>query len=150
MHGRGTAGKPMDNNEGGATMNHDLDKFIEQQFLPFHRQNVDSLIKKHPHLINIVNTILANKDNRAAIQVTHSGKVIGEYTLYLDGLFIVKVDCGRLDSQINHPFLGVVKPYVVVEQVVLEKIVADENNYLNEPFSAVGPYLPDLTIKFLN
>ncbi len=106
-------------------MNHDLDKFIEQQVLPFHRQNVDALIKKHPYIIDFVNTILANKDNRAAIQVTDSGKVIGEYTLYLDGLFIVKVDSGRLDSQIHHPFLGVVKPYVVVERVVLEKILAD-------------------------
>lgn len=131
-------------------MNHDLDKFIEQQVVPFHRQNVEALIKKHPHIINIINTVLANKENRAAIQVIESGKVIGEYTLHLDGLFIVKVDFGKLASQIHHPFLGVIKPYVVVERAVLEKILADKSSYLNEPFSAVVPYLPDLTIKFLS
>jgi hypothetical protein len=131
-------------------MNNDLDKFIEQQVVPFHRKNVDALIKQHPHIINIVNAILAKKDNRAAIQVTDSGKVIGEYTLHLDGLYITKVDSGRLASQINHPFLGVIKPYIIIERAVLEKILTDESSYLQEPFSAVVPYLKDLTIKFLS
>ncbi|MFZ5650166.1 MAG: hypothetical protein ACOY4I_04865 [Bacillota bacterium] len=66
--------------------------------------------------------------------MTENGKAVGEYAFYLDGLYISKVEKGALASEIHHPF-GSIKPYGIIEKSLLEKIIEDEQNVINEPFS---------------
>ena len=60
------------------------------------------------------------------------------------------MESGKLDSEIHHPFLGIIKPYVSMERHVLEKIIADENNLINDYVPTINKYLPETTIKFLH
>jgi len=82
------------------------------------------------------------------LQITENGKVIGEYTFILDGLYIKDVQSGVLSSEIHHPF-GTVKPYGIIEKRALERMLQDEQGFINEPFSTFRKYMPDITIKFM-
>jgi len=66
----------------------------------------------------------------------------------LDGLYISRVESETLSSEINHPF-GVIRPYGIIEKSVLEKLLEDEQRIIEQPFSTIAKYLPDITIKFL-
>jgi len=103
---------------------------------------------KHPYFYSIVNSALAGRKNKVGLQVTQAGKVIGEYTFHLEGLHIENVDIGQLDSGIHHPFLGLVKPYGVIEINAIERILDDEE-FTSELITAFVRYLPDITLKFL-
>lgn len=128
----------------------DIDELIQKEFIPFRKRLTDQFLAKHPHISGIVNSILSNKDNKFGMQVTENGRVVGEYTFHFEALQINNTECGKLDSTIHHPFIGVIKPYTIIERKILEKIIADEPSFQNEPFSAFTKYLPDITIKFLH
>ncbi|MDU2064143.1 MAG: hypothetical protein E6713_04805 [Sporomusaceae bacterium] len=130
-------------------MGDELDSLIRDQIVPFHLRNVEALGAKHPHIMGMVNSVMANQENRAAIRIQEQGKIVGEYTFLLKGLKIETVESNTLDPQFQHPFLGKIKPFVTLERTVLEKVLADDKNYLEEPFSAVVPYLSEITIQFL-
>lgn len=125
-----------------------LDRMIEEKLIPLRKKTIDSFAKRHPHIFMVLNGYLSKKNNFAGLQVTENGKVIGEYTFYLDGLYISKIEKGTLSSEIHHPF-GTVKPYGIVEKSVLEQMLADEERLINEPFSTMAKYLPGITIKFM-
>lgn len=126
----------------------DLDKLIKEKAVPLRRKVVDALARKHPEMLSAVNQYFANQDNRVGLQVVENGKVIGDYTLHLEGAYISEVESGKLDSAIRHPF-GVIKPYVIMEKSALEKMLADEQRIVEDPFGAIQEYLPETTIKFL-
>ncbi|HWR43068.1 hypothetical protein [Sporomusa sp.] len=126
----------------------DTDNLIKEKVLPFREKILGVVKEKHPHMYAVANGILSGRKNKAGLQVTQDGKVVGEYTFHLDGIHIESVECGKLDSEIHHPFLGVVKPYGVLEKSAIEKMLEDEG-FSNEMFSALVKYLPDVTIKFL-
>lgn len=126
----------------------DLDKMIEEKLVPIRKRAVDSLANKHPYIFSVLNGYLSRKNNYVGLQVTENGKVIGEYTFYLDGLYISKVVKGTLSSEIHHPF-GIIKPYGILEKSLLEKMVEEEERLVKEPFSTMTKYMPDITIKFL-
>lgn len=126
----------------------DLDSMIEEKLIPLRKKVVDSLAERHPHIFSVLNGYLSRKNNHAGLQVTENGKVIGEYTFYLDGLYISRVEKGTLSSEMHHPF-GTVKPYGIVEKGVLEQMLENEEKLIKEPFSTVTKYLPGITIKFI-
>ncbi|MDF2875276.1 MAG: hypothetical protein K0R22_1959 [Sporomusa sp.] len=126
----------------------DTDKLIKEKILPFREEILGIVKEKHPQMYAIVNGILSGKKNKAGLQVTQDGKVIGEYTFHLDGIHVESVEYGKLDSAVHHPFLGVVKPYGILEKSAIERMLEDKG-LTNELFSAIGKYLPDVTIKFL-
>jgi hypothetical protein len=131
-----------------ATMSN-VDTLVKEKLVPFRERLVDALANKHQHLYSMISAILANRQNKFGLQVTENGQVIGQYTFRVEGVRITGVDSGQLDSEIHHPFLGVVKPYASIERSAIERMIADEKSFENELFSTLASYLPDITIRFL-
>jgi hypothetical protein len=132
---------------GGMAMT-DLDKLIQVDLIAFREQALEAMQKRNPHLFSIATAILAGKKNRVGLEVTTDGKPIGQYTFHLDGLKISHAEPGKLDPQIQHPLMGTVRLYAIMERKALERALADKT-LLEDPLSVIGGYLPDITIKFL-
>ncbi|MBP2635293.1 MAG: hypothetical protein H6Q72_1200 [Firmicutes bacterium] len=126
----------------------DVDKLIVEQLVPFREKVLDIVKDKHPYVYSFANTIFEGRKSMVGLQVTENGQVVGEYTFHLAGIHIESVDTGKLDSGVNHPFLGMVKPYGVLEKRVIEKVVTD-TSIADDLRSALLSYLPDITIRFL-
>ncbi len=129
----------------------DIDTFVKNEFVPFRERLVETLSKKHPQLFTFIGALFTNQQgNKFGLQVTENGQVIGEYSLNFNGTKITDVKSGKLDSEIHHPFLGTVKPYVSVERKVLEQMISNEAKIASDPIPTAVQYLPDLTIRFLH
>lgn len=124
-----------------------LDLLINEKLVPMRRRVLDALTQKHPHIFGMLNHFFSGKNNKVGMQVTENGTVIGEYTFILDGLDIGEVQSGVVSSEVHHP-MGIVKPYGILEKGVLEKMLSDEQRFIDEPFIAIREYMPDMTIKF--
>lgn len=127
----------------------DLDKLVIDQFVPFRERVLEAMKAKHPYLLSMLNAVMANKENRVGMMVTENGQSAGDYTFYLTGVHVVKTDSGKLDSEVHHPFLGVIKPYVIVERASIEKMLGDEASFTADLFATIPRYLPELTVKFM-
>jgi hypothetical protein len=129
-----------------------VDELIKDQFVPFRERLTEQFAVQHPNMSAVISALLSNKENKFGMQVTENGQVVGEYTFHFKGIHINDTEYGKLDSGIHHPFLGVVKPYSIIERSALEKIMADEPNLQNlqkNLFSGFAKYLPNITFKFL-
>jgi hypothetical protein len=126
----------------------DVDRLITEQLVPFREKILDAVKEKHPYIYSFANNIFEGRKSMVGLQVNEDGKVVGEYTFHLNGIRIEGVDTGKLDSGINHPFLGMVKPYGIVEKSLLEKVIAD-HGIADDLQNALHSYLPDITIRFL-
>lgn len=124
------------------------DELVTEKLVPMRARVMDILVRKHPHLYRLINSFLTGQENYVGFRVTDGGNTVGEYTVFIDGIHIRRVEKGSLRSQITLPF-GVIRPYGVIEQSSLEKMVGDERDFLAEPFRTSLKYLPDVTIKFL-
>jgi len=127
----------------------DLDKLIIEQFVPFRERVLTAVREKHPYLLSMINAFLANKENRVGLQVTENGQVTGQYTFFLTGIHVVKTESGKLESEVHHPFMGVIRPYVLIERGSIERMISDEASFSADVFATLPKYLPELTIKFL-
>lgn len=126
----------------------DIDKLVTDRLVPFRERLLDAFKERHPYLLSVLQAVLAERENKAGMQVVENGRVVGEYTFRLIGVKIVGTEAGKLDSGIQHPFLGLIKPYVIIEREAIEKLLNDEAA-LTADFAAVAKYFPDMTIKFL-
>lgn len=126
----------------------DLDKLIKEEFVQFREKVINGVQARHPHIFTAINTMLSSKENKVGLQVLEDGKVAGEYTFNLKGVRIASVDSGKLLSAVNHPMLGVIKPYVVVERSHLERMMKDQG-FFYDLSETIPKYLPGLTIKFM-
>lgn len=127
----------------------DLDRLVMEELVPFRERIIENLRDKYPHVLSMADTILAGKRNKVGMQVMENGRVVGEYTFHLDGVHITSTDPGKLESEIHHPLLGILKPYAVVERTTLTKVVEDEASFTADFFTAAAKYLPEITIKFM-
>lgn len=125
-----------------------VDILIQQDLVNFRRNLIQCFKMQHPHIFSILERVFAGRENMVGIQITENGTVVGKYTLLMDGINVVEARAGSLDSALHHPLLGVVKPYVIIERSVVEKLVKDER-FKTEIFTSITHYLPDITIKFL-
>jgi hypothetical protein len=126
-----------------------IDDLVINRMVPMRERIVAALREKHPQILKVVEAVLAGQDNKVGMQVLEGGRVAGEYTFSLDGIRIKRTEAGRLDSGIHHPFLGLVKPYFIIESSTIEKFLGDEASIVADPFATAGKYFPDITIKFL-
>jgi len=126
-----------------------IDNLIKEQFVPFRQKIIETLRTKHPHILPLLDKILSGKKNKIGLQVTENGTIIGEFTFHLNGINIEETKSETLSPELYHPFLGVIKPYVVVERKALESIMQDEG-FSHEPLSTFGKHLSDITFKFKN
>ncbi|MDR3591069.1 MAG: hypothetical protein P4N41_15555 [Negativicutes bacterium] len=127
----------------------EVDRLVLEKFVPFRERLIDAVQGKHPHIFTMINALMAGKQNKVGLQVTEGGKIAGEYTFNLDGVRISRTDPGKLESEFHHPFLGIVRPYVVVERANMEKLIADETAFTSDLLPTISRHLPDLTIKFM-
>jgi hypothetical protein len=129
----------------------DVDSFVKDELVPFRNRLSEAFSQKNPQLFSFLNALFANQgSNKFGLQVTENGRVTGEYILHANGGQITDVESGKLDSEIHHPFLGTIKPYVSIERSTLEKMIGEEDNLLNNYAPTATKYLPDVTIKFLH
>ncbi|ACV62567.1 hypothetical protein Dtox_1710 [Desulfofarcimen acetoxidans DSM 771] len=128
----------------------ELDLLIKEKLVPLRERILESFAQKHPYIESVMNGMLSGKKNRVGMVVTESGKTIGEYTFHTEGLHVASVDCGELSPEIKHPFLGVIKPYAIVEKSTLEKMLNDEERLENDLFATAMGYMPEVTLKFLH
>lgn len=126
----------------------EIDKLVMTDLMAFRQQALESIQQCHPHIFFLANALLSGKKNRLGLEVTIGGKSIGQYTLHLDGLRICHVESEKLDPHIDHPILGTIRLYAIIEQAALEQALSD-TELLKEPFNTIGKYLPEITIKFL-
>ena len=134
-------------NRGGLSMS-ELDTLVTQELVEYRKKVLDAWQVRHPTIYAAVNAMLSGKTNRLGMQVTENNQVAGEYTFNLQGIHISSVDSGKLISEIHHPFLGVIKPYVIIDKGQIEHLVKDEE-LLSNVVAALPKYLPGLTIKFM-
>ncbi len=125
-----------------------VDVLIQEDLVNFRRKLIECFKEQHPHIFSILEHSFSGRKNMVGIQVTEQGKVVGKYTLIMDGINVVEAKSGTLDSALHHPLLGVVKPYVTVERSAIETMIKDER-FKSEMFSSIARYLPDVTIQFL-
>lgn len=126
----------------------DLDKLIMEEFVQFREKILMGVQARHPHMFAAINTILANKENKVGLRVMEDGKMLREYTFNLNGVHISSVDKGQLLSEIHHPMLGVIRPYVIAERSHLEQML-NEQGFFTDLAATIPKYLPGLTIKFM-
>ncbi|WP_378952047.1 hypothetical protein [Pelosinus sp. sgz500959] len=125
-----------------------VDTLIQEDLVNFRRNLIECFKTQHPHIFSMLEHVFSGRKNMVGIQVAEDGKIIGKYTLMMDGINVVEAKSGILDSSLHHPLLGVVKPYVTIERSVVEKMVKDDR-FKTEIFTSISNYLPDVTIKFL-
>lgn len=125
-----------------------LDKLVQEDLVAFRKKGLEYFKAQHPHIFSIVNSIFSGRKNKVGLQVTEQGAVVGKYTFILDGIDIAEVKGNLLDSEVHHPLLGTVRPYITIERGALEKMIGDERFFTNL-FSTIAEYLSDLTIRFL-
>jgi hypothetical protein len=126
----------------------DTDKFIQEEYLPFYRRTIEAFKQNHQTFYSVLNTFLAGKKVQLGIRLTQNDSVIGEYTLYLEGVGVSHIDNGVLSPEVSTPF-GVIKPYIIVEKSTVEKMIQDEPSFISDPFKTKLKYVHDVTIKFL-
>ncbi|MCE5287453.1 MAG: hypothetical protein LLG02_16640 [Pelosinus sp.] len=126
----------------------DLDVLIKEELVNFRKEVLGCLKEQHPHVFGILDRVLSGRKNMVGLKVLEADITIGNYTFILNGIDITEVKSGILESEVHHPFLGVIKPYVTIERNAIETMIKDEQ-FKKEPFSTLTKYLPDLTFKFL-
>ncbi|TYO95316.1 hypothetical protein [Desulfallas thermosapovorans] len=126
----------------------DIDVLVREKFVPFRNRITDALGEKYPQLFSFFNMYLAGKKFSVGMQITEDGRKVSDYTLLVEGVKITGVECGVLSPEVQHPF-GVIKPYAIVEKDALEKMLQDEQSFIDETFTMIQKYLPDITIKFM-
>lgn len=126
----------------------DVEHLVKEEFVPFREKIIEALSAKHPQIFSVINAMMAGKQNRVGLQVTEDGEVAGEYTMLLDGVRITEVK-DTLSSEFHHPFLGVVRPYVVVEAASLQEMIHDDA-FSQDAVAAIPKYLPDIALRFLH
>ena len=127
----------------------ELDKLVKEKFVPFRERLTEIFRGKHPHVVSILQAMMGDKHNKFGMIITDGGQTAGEYTFHLSGIHITDAERGKLESEVHHPFLGVIRPYVTIERKALERMIADEPSFKDEFFSSPAKHLPDLTVKFL-
>lgn len=127
----------------------ELDSLVTKKLVEYRENILKAFKDKHPYVIGMLETVFAGKENRVGLQVTESGKVLGEYTFVVTGIQLSGTETGSLNPSLKHPLLGItIKPYILIEKVTLEKMLKDES-YKEDLFGYITRILPDLTVKFL-
>jgi len=125
----------------------DIEVLVREKFVSLKNKASDALAGNNPQLFGFLSLFLAGKKYSVGIQVTEYGQIAGDFTIHSEGLKITEVQSGVLNPIIEHPF-GVIKPYVIIERDVFERILEDEAGFINEPFASMQNYIAEITIKF--
>ena len=126
----------------------EVDALIKEKVVPMRKRLVEGLLQKHPHILGVVDKYMTGKNNKIGVRITENGSTVGEYTFNLSGLQVSDVEYGVLSSGLHHPF-GIIKPYLIIEKDVMEKVLNEEYSFSVEPSATTLKFIPDITIKFL-
>ena len=128
----------------------DLDVLVMEKLVNMREKILASFAQRHPHISSMLNGVLANKKSKIGMVITENGQLAGEYTLHTEGMHIKSVESGKLSSEVNYPVIGIIRPYALMERSTLEKMLADEKSFEEDPFSTAKGYMPEVTLKFLH
>ena len=124
-----------------------IDDFMQTEFFSFYQRAIAAFQKNHGAIFATFSHLMPEKI-KMGMRITDHGTPIGDYTLILEKGKIAQIQNGILDAEFNTPF-GVIKPYYMIEKSCLEKMIQDEQAFLDHPFATKIKYIPDITIKFL-
>ncbi len=131
-----------------ATMG-DVDRLVMEGLVPFRNRLTNAFRDKYPMLFGAASAAFAGKTNKFGVQVTEGGRVAGEYTLHMSGVEITRAEPGKLESSVEIPMVGTIRPCIMVERSVLERLLGDEKAIMADMFPEIIKHMPGLTIKFL-
>lgn len=126
----------------------DADQLMKECFMPFYQRVFAAFKQEHQTMFMMLNSVMSGKKNYFGIRLTENDKPIGDYTLHLQGATISHLESGNLSSEVHTPF-GVMRPYVILEKSAIERMIADEENFVRDLFTTKMKYAQDVTIKFL-
>lgn len=126
-----------------------LDTLIQEDLVSLRCSLISYFKTQHPQIFMILERIFEGTKNKVGLQVTENDKMVGQYTFILDGINVVEVKSGVLESELHHPFLGVVKPLAIIERTSIEKMIQDEQ-FQKELFPTLAKHLPNITVKFMS
>jgi hypothetical protein len=133
---------------GGRNME-ELDRLVRERFIPFRERLTSIISSKHPYIITMLEAVTMDHDNKVGLQITEGGQPAGEYTLHLSGINITRAEGGKLEAEVQHPILGLMRPCVVVERAGLERLIAAEDKLVSDFYDTLPSHLPDFSVKFL-
>ncbi len=126
----------------------EVDILVKERLVPFREKLLETFAKQHPVIYTAAKTFFAGRTSRIGFQVTVDHYIVGTYTFVLNGLNIVKTEVGVLDPYLEYPLLGIVKPYALMEQRDIEKLLGDSNFITQDVIKTGLKYLAGVTIKF--
>ena len=127
----------------------EVDRLVIEGLVPFRNRLTAVFRDKHPYLFGMASAALTGKESKFGVRVTEGERVAGEYTLHVSGVEITRAEPGKLESGVQLPYVGTIKPYMVIERAGLERILGDEAAIMADPIPAVMKHLPEMTLKFL-
>ena len=125
-----------------------LDELVMRDLVAFYDTLLEAMQKAHPHSMSFASECFPGKKNRLGLEVLLDGKSIGQYTFHLQGLKITAIEAGTLDPEVHTLMLGIVRPYFILEEASLIRLLPDRELRV-APLSVWKQYLPDCMIKFL-
>jgi len=127
----------------------EIDILVTKKFVEYREDIVNAFREKHPYVVGMLETVFANKENRVGLQVTESGKVVGEYTFVVTGIQVSSTETGKLNPSLKHPLLGItIKPYALIERDVIARMIEDKT-YKDDLLGFITRILPNVTLKFM-
>ena len=127
----------------------DLDTLVKEKFVLLRKKIIENFSQKHPHMFSMVSTVFSGKHNKAGLQITENGQVVGKYTIHVEGIHTTNVESDVLDPGVSHPLLGTVKPLFTIEREALERMVNDEEGFTEDFIKTIKKYLPEIKVSFM-
>ena len=113
---------------GGVLMSK-LNLLVTQKLVPFKEKNLILFSEKFPILYTALSKLLDGQTCKIGFQITESNIVIGTYTLTINGVHIVHIESGSLDPELTLPWIGMIKPYVIMEKKDFEESLEEPNSF---------------------
>lgn len=125
-----------------------LDYLILEKYRAMKEIGTKITAEQHPIIYAFLSTLLKGRKGKIGLQIADQGKIIGNYTIFMDGLHIEKIEPDMLEPEIHIPLWGTIRPYSIAERSDMEAILNDHTILSGDIFKNAGKYFPMITIKF--
>lgn len=124
----------------------DLNLLVNQKLVPFKERNLILFSEKFPILYTALCKLLDGRTFKIGFQITENNIVVGTYTLTVNGVHIVHIEAGSLEPELSLPWIGIIKPYVIMEKKDFEESLEETDSFSIE---ILKKYLPKIIFRFL-
>lgn len=126
----------------------ELDILILEKYRHIKELGTQIAAKQHPFIYAFLSALFKNRKGKVGLQIVAEGAILRNYTVFLDGLRIEKIEPDVLEPGIEIPLWGEIKPYTILEKKDLEAMINDPVILQGDIFKNSVKYFPLVTIKF--